>query len=166
MTESQDHPARSVALGALLAAAVTVATMIHVPLPGFRVYFNLGEGIIYTVALLLGGRYGAVSGGVGAAVADLVLGYPLWAPVTAVVKGMEGYLVGRLAARNRYVALAAGAAVMTSGYSLTAGILYGSAAIPVEFVTDLLQTGVGSAAALLLVPLLERRLLGKTQAVR
>jgi uncharacterized membrane protein len=166
MNERKDHPARSVALGAVLAAAVTVATMIHVPLPGFRIYFNLGEGVIYTVAILLGGKYGAAAGGIGAAIADLVLGYPLWAPITAVIKGTEGYLVGRLARRNRHIALAAGAAVMTSGYSLTAGVLYGRAAIPVEFATDLLQTGVGAAVALVLVPLLERRILGKTPAVR
>jgi len=82
--------ARNVALGAMLAAAVALATMLHIPMPGMRIYFNLGEGVIYVIAILLGARYGALSGGIGAALADLLLGYPLWAPLTLLIKGTEG----------------------------------------------------------------------------
>ncbi len=149
---------KNMVLGALAAAMVTGATMLSVPVPGFRLYFNLGEGIIYTVAILWGAKHGAIAGGMGAALADLILGYPMWAPLTLVIKGLEGYVVGALAPRGRVKAMAAGAAIMATGYTLSAGLLYGWAAAPVEFVTDLVQTGVGVAIALPLSSLLEKKL--------
>ena len=103
---------RALALGALFAALVTGATLLSLPVPGFRLYFNLGEGVIYTVALLFGPRYGAAAGALGAALGDLVLGYPLWAPFSFVIKGLEGATVGFLGRRvHRGIALAAGALV-------------------------------------------------------
>ena len=74
--------ADELALMAILTSLVVAATALHVPMPGFRVYFNLGEGIIYIIALAWGSRYGAMCGGLGASLADLLLGYPLWAPFT------------------------------------------------------------------------------------
>ncbi len=150
--------AKRVALGAILAATVTLATMLHVPLPGLRIYFNLGEGLIYIIAILLGARFGGLCGGVGAALADILLGYPLWAPLTLVIKGLEGYIVGRLAPRGRIMAIAAGAAVMIAGYTTSAGILYGWKVAPVELMTDIAQTGIGAAFALIMLPILEKRI--------
>lgn len=150
--------AKNVALGAMLAAAVALATMLHIPMPGLRIYFNLGEGVIYVIAILLGARYGALSGGIGAALADLLLGYPLWAPLTLLIKGTEGAVVGILAPRGRKTAVLAGALVMIAGYTTSAGLLYGWKVAPVELVTDLAQTGIGAAFALLFAPLLEKRL--------
>lgn len=150
--------ARKVALGATLAAAVALATMIHIPMPGMRIYFNLGEGVIYVIAILLGARFGALSGGIGAALADLLLGYPLWAPLTLLIKGTEGAIVGFLAPKGRKTAILAGALVMIAGYTTSAGFLYGWKVAPMEFVTDLVQTGIGGAFALLFAPLLEKRL--------
>jgi len=150
--------AKPVALGAVLAATVTIATMLHVPLPGLRIYFNLGEGVIYTIALLLGARYGGACGGIGAALADILLGYPLWAPLTLVIKGLEGFVVGKLAPRGRILAISAGAAIMIAGYTTSAGILYGWKVAPVEFMTDIAQTGIGAVFALIFVPILEKRM--------
>ena len=147
--------AKEVATGGLFAACVTAATLLSIPLPGFRLYFTMGEGFIYTIALLKGPFYGAAAGGIGASLADLILGYPLWAPFTLVIKGVEGFLVGVLR-KKRLVALAAGMCVMIAGYTTLAGILYGWKAAPVEFMTDVLQTGIGAGVALLLTKALER----------
>lgn len=147
--------ARQVALGGLLAACVTAATLLSIPLPGFRLYFNMGEGIIYTIALTRGPFYAAAAGGIGASLADLMLGYPLWAPFTLVIKGLEGFLVGSLR-KNRLLALAVGMSVMIAGYTTLAGVLYGWKAAPVEFMTDVLQTGIGAGVALLLTKALDR----------
>lgn len=154
--------AKRVALGAVLAATVTVATMLHIPLPGLRIYFNLGEGIIYTIAILLGGRYGGACGGIGAALADILLGYPLWAPLTLAIKGVEGYIVGRLSSRGHILAMAAGAAIMIAGYTTSAGVLYGWKVAPVEFITDIAQTGIGAAFAMIFVPILKKRIIKRT----
>ena len=56
------------------------------------------------------------------------------------------------------IAIAAGAIVMIAGYTSAAGLLYGWKAAPVEFVTDIIQTGMGTAFALLFTPILRRRL--------
>ena len=145
-------------LAALAAAMVTGATMLSIPVPGFRLYFNLGEGIIYTVAILWGAKHGAVAGGLGAALADLILGYPIWAPLTLLIKGLEGYVVGTLAPKGRIKAMIAGAAVMATGYSISAGLLYSWAAAPVELITDVVQTGMGIIIAFPLSRLLESKL--------
>ena len=153
--------AKRIALGAVMAATVAVATMLHIPLPGLRIYFNLGEGIIYTIAILFGARYGAACGGIGAAMADIVLGYPLWAPLTLLIKGTEGYVVGKLAPKGRLKAIAAGAMIMIAGYTTSAGILYGWKVAPVEFLTDIAQTGIGAAFALVFIPILKKRIISR-----
>lgn len=94
----------------------------------------------------------------GAALADLILGYPIWAPLTLLIKGLEGYVVGTLAPKGRIKAMIAGAAVMATGYSISAGLLYGWAAAPVELLTDVVQTGMGIIIALPLSRLLESKL--------
>lgn len=139
---------KKVALRGLLIATVTGATMLSIPVPGFRLYFNFGEGIIYLAALLLGPAWGAAAGGIGASLADLLLGYPLWAPFTLVIKGAEGFVAGKLGRRSPLLGISSGSAVMIAGYTTMAGMLYGWAAAPVELVTDLLQCGMGAALAL------------------
>ncbi len=152
------HMARRVALGSVLAAAVALATLLHIPMPGMRIYFNLGEGVIYTIAILLGARYGGLCGGIGAAMADILLGYPLWAPLTLVIKGVEGYVVGKAAPSGRLRAIILGALIMIAGYTTSAGVLYGWKVAPAELLTDLLQTGIGGIFAMVFVPVLEKRI--------
>lgn len=85
------------ALTGILTAVETVATMIiAIAIPASEGYFNVGEGIIYFTAILFGPIIGAFVGGVGAALADLLLGYAIYAPATLVAKGIEGYVVGSL----------------------------------------------------------------------
>ena len=64
---------RRMVLGALLTAMVAVATMaFQVPIPATKGYINLGDTVIFIAALLLGPGYGALAGGVGSAMADLI----------------------------------------------------------------------------------------------
>jgi len=148
--------ADELALMAILTSLVVAATALHVPMPGFRIYFNLGEGIIYIIALTWGSRYGAMCGGLGASLADLFLGYPLWAPFTLAIKGAEGFVVGHFARKNRNLALLAGASVMITGYAAMAGLLYGPKAILIEIATDVAQTGIGAVLAIAAMPILKK----------
>lgn len=153
--------ATTVALSAIVAAAVAVATMV-ISIPVGIGYLNFGEVIIYTAAFLFGGTVAGLSGGVGAAMADVILGFPMYAPVTLVVKGIEGYIVGRLAGaslRSKAIAVAAGAPIMIAGYVLARAVLEGiPAAIFLELPTDILQAVVGFAIAVPLSKALEGRL--------
>jgi uncharacterized membrane protein len=85
------------AVSSISIALVAVATLaIQVYIPATRGYFNIGEVMVYTIALLFGPRIGCIAGGLGSALADIISGYSFYAPVTLIAKGLEGYLVGRI----------------------------------------------------------------------
>lgn len=79
------------AVFAALVCIVTIAFVVSIPVTGG--YFNLGEAVIYIAALVFGPVVGAVSGGVGAMISDLILA-PVFAPGTLIIKAAEGALVG------------------------------------------------------------------------
>lgn len=68
--------------------------------PSTRGFFNIGETMVYTAALLFGPIIGAFAGGVGSGFADLLLGFWHYAPATLVIKAIEGGLVGVLGRRK------------------------------------------------------------------
>jgi uncharacterized membrane protein len=78
---------------AAMVCVVTLSFTLNVPVTGG--YFNLGETVIYVAALVFGPIVGALAGGVGAAIADIVVAPP-FAPGTLIIKGIEGTLVGFL----------------------------------------------------------------------
>ena len=55
--------------------------------------------MVYTTAILFGPFIGAVAGGVGSMLADVILGYHIYAPGTLIIKGVEGFIVGLLVQR-------------------------------------------------------------------
>ena len=80
---------RKATFTALFAALVFVATaMFPIPLPAGAGYVNMGDVLVLLAASVLGGWYGAIAGGLGAALADVLLGYAAYAPVTFVVKAL------------------------------------------------------------------------------
>ena len=90
---------RSLTVSALMIALMTLATMIiRIPNPATQGYINLGDAMLMTIALVFGWRIGGIAGGVGSALADALGGYFIWAPWTLVIKGIEGILVGTIAA--------------------------------------------------------------------
>lgn len=149
------------AMSAVFAAATTIGTMvITVPIgPGV---FNVGEIVIYTAAFLFGGIVGGIAGGVGAAAADILLGFGMWAPITFVVKGLEGFIVGQLAGssfKSKALAVALGAPFMIVGYFIAAWVLVGGPyAVGKELPMDIIQAGVGFAVAYPLSEVLQDRL--------
>ena len=79
----------------LLAAATAALTFIvRVPIPGTGGYLNIGDIAVIFCGLFLGKKYGAIAGGVGSALADLIGGFFIFAPITLVAKGLEGFLAG------------------------------------------------------------------------
>ena len=96
-------PAWKVSLIAIFTALTAVATIsFSVSVPATRGYFNVGETMVYVAALLFGASIGGLSAGLGSMIADLVLGYAVYAPATLIIKGLEGTIVGFLASRNPY----------------------------------------------------------------
>jgi uncharacterized membrane protein len=80
----------------IFAVIVCIATIAFtVSIPATSGYFNIGETVIYIAALLFGPYVGAFAGGLGAAIADMIVA-PIYAPGTLVIKSFEGAIVGFL----------------------------------------------------------------------
>ncbi|RLE79470.1 MAG: hypothetical protein DRJ36_03315 [Thermoprotei archaeon] len=87
---------RDIALTSIFTALVAATTlMVQVYIPETKGYFNFGELMVYLTALTLGPKIGAVAGGLGSALADIISGYHIYAPATLVIKGLEGLIVGK-----------------------------------------------------------------------
>ncbi len=106
---------RTVALyGVLTALTAAVTYASYLPFSPTKGYFNIGDSMVFFSALALGWRTGAICGGIGSAAADVLLGSGIYAPITLVAKGTEGFISGFLGKRkpgNRWV-IALGAVVI------------------------------------------------------
>ncbi|MBO8141317.1 MAG: prolyl oligopeptidase family serine peptidase [Firmicutes bacterium] len=155
-------PAHRLAFSAVGAALVAVATMlIQIPMPAGQGYANVGDAAIFALAALFGPLVGAAAGGIGSALADLISGYGVWAPFTLIIKGVEGWLAGRLvhgAFKERGVSgpvlggFALAALWMVAGYFASGAALAGNlaaafAGIPLNIFQGAM--GVAGATALL-----------------
>jgi uncharacterized membrane protein len=79
---------------------ITFLPFLRIPSPIPGGYFNVGDAVIMLAAILLGKKSGLFIGAVGSALADLAAGSFIFVPITFVVKGLEGYLVGLIAQRG------------------------------------------------------------------
>lgn len=78
----------------VLVYTATIVLQIYQPTTGG--YFNVGESMIYTAAMISSPLVAGIAGGVGAALADLSTGYAIFAPGTLIIKFIEGYVAGLL----------------------------------------------------------------------
>ena len=161
---------RLLALTGLFAALGCVATMIlQVPSPTGG-YMNLGDAVVILGAWLLGPVYGAVAGGVGPAMADLLSGYAVYVPGTLLIKALMAVTAAALfrALGKRGLALCAAAAevpmvlgdwlydallaALSSGADIGLCLAGSAAGLP----SNLVQAVFGAAAATLLAMALRR----------
>ena len=140
---------RALAVTAVMTAIVFVLTsMIRVPTPA-RGYIHLGDAGIFFGALAFGPWIGAVSGGLGTALADIAGGYPQWAVFTFLIHGAQGWSVGWFSRRwagawGLVLSSFVGGAIVVIGY-LGAGILLsGVGAALAELPMNVLQVTVGA----------------------
>ena len=78
---------RRTVLGAMFCALVYAATWISVPAPAVG-NVNLGDGVLLLCAWMLGGVWAVFAAALGAALADLTMGYAVYAPATFVIKAL------------------------------------------------------------------------------
>ncbi|MGD9962691.1 MAG: ECF transporter S component [Thermoplasmata archaeon] len=139
-----------------LTAAITIMTVI--PFPPTRGYFNLGEAMVFFSAFTFGWRAGAICGGVGSAVADVLAGFGMFAPTTLVAKGAEGLVAGAIGRLNGgkpwayALGIAAGGACMITVYFLSEWLLldFGLGAALAEIPTNIAQVTIGGTVGTLL----------------
>lgn len=136
-------------------ALTTVMTMIMIPAFSGHGYLNLGDMVVFLAAMMMGKRGGLIVGGIGSALADLLLGYSFYAPITLIVKGLEGFFAGaiyetQVGKRIPLIPTGIGAIVMALGYYIAEIFLYGAGPALVAVPGNLTQGFVGAVAATLL----------------
>jgi len=138
---------RQVAAIGIMGALTTIATMIFVfPIPATSGYFNLGDTIVMITSLTFGPVVGAIAGGLGSGLADLLGGWYNWVIFTTIIKGIEGYVTGTIIRsssqrnlQNVIIAWAVGGALMVLGYFIVQVFMYGLGAAIVEAPFNLVQ---------------------------
>ena len=141
---------REIAAIGVMGALTCIATMLFTfPIPATSGYFNFGDAIVMSTALIFGPIIGALAGGLGSGLADLLGGWFNWVIFTAVIKGAEGYIAGRIAGdpqTRTYVrtitAWFTGALVMVLGYFIVQVFMYGFGAALTEAPFNLVQMAV------------------------
>ncbi len=125
----------SIAIVAVLVASVPV------PIAATGGFTHPGAVAEVFIALAFGPFIGAVAAGVGAAIADLVLGFGSFAPLTLLAHGSLGLLAGWLGWQR-------GLSAMLVGW-----IVGGLALVAIYFVGEASIYGFGNAAAAAEVPI-------------
>ncbi|MGQ4875923.1 MAG: ECF transporter S component [Promethearchaeia archaeon] len=148
-----------ISITAIFAALTCVLTMIiSIPIPATQGYINIGDAAVMITGLLFGPIIGGLAGGIGSMLADIFLGYTIYAPATLIIKGLEGFLVGFISdPKNReklhirdFIAVIIGGMVMVLGYFLYEIILWGVEIALIEvFLNGIIQFGLGATIAII-----------------
>jgi uncharacterized membrane protein len=150
-------------LVAVMSAVIAVGTLIiRIPNP-MGGYFNVGDVMIFVAALTFGPFVGGVAGGLGSAIAD-VIGFPLFAVPTLMIKGLEGLLAGLVG--NRKSGFRDVFAVVVSGCEMVLGyfsvewliLQWGLGGALAEVPANILQIVVGGIVGIPMALVLRRRL--------
>ncbi len=146
---------RKLALLAMMIALTTVATVIiQIPAIVLNGYINFGDTFLMFTGLLLGPTAGFVAGAFGSSLADLITGYAIYAPITFVVKGLEGFVCGWIykKQKQKYAILATlpAGVLMMLGYFIGESFLFTPAGAAASIIGNLLQGVTNAFLAVLL----------------
>ena len=145
---------------AVMIALITVMTIVvHIPTPATKGYLNLGDMVVFLSAIMFGKKGGFIVGGLGSGLADVLLGYTHYAPITFIVKGLEGFIAGslletKLGEKAQIIPMALGGVWMAFGYYIAEIFMYGVkvalASIPGNIVQGLFGVVVASVLSMAL----------------
>lgn len=130
---------------------------IRLPIAAAGGLIHLGNVPLFICAILFGKKSGALAGGIGMGLFDLLSGWTAWAPFTLVIAGLMGYTVGAVTEKHKglgrdALAIAAACVIKVVGYYIAEIILYGNWLTPVASIPgNLIQIGTAAVITLLTV---------------
>ena len=146
-------------LSALFAAMITVMTafLFHIPIGVNGGYLHFGDALIYLAASLLPTPYACAAAAVGAGLADIVSGAPVWAPFTLVIKACIVLLFTakreKLLNKRNVLALIGAWPVTCAGYYVAEAIITGNWVVPAAGLPANTIQAAGSAVLFVLIAL-------------
>lgn len=149
-----------------MTAIVTALTLVVLPVPVTNGYINLGDAGVYASIAAVSGVWGVAAAAVGSMIADLALGYTLYAPATFVIKGVAALIAMLLYKRLKGGWLILG--FLAAGLFIAGGYLafetvfvcdsFASALVNLPF--NCLQGAVGAAVGYAAARFIEKAKLG------
>jgi uncharacterized membrane protein len=129
-----------------------LTSLVRVPTPA-KGYIHLGDAGVFFAAFAFGPWVGAVSGGLGTALADILGGFPQWAVFSLLIHGLQGWVAGWIARRwastgGLILAAVVGGVIVVVGYLLAGIVLSGVGAALAEIPLNVLQVAVGAVVGL------------------
>lgn len=148
---------RKLTTASIFAALIFVFTFTF-KIPNISGYTHLGDAFIFLGIFFLDWRYATLAAGVGAALADLIGGYPLWVGPTFLIKAtmvlLAVFLIKKVFHENKVgtvVAFVVAGAWQVFGYFVAATLLFDKAYALGSVPGNTVQSAVGILAALVLV---------------
>lgn len=121
---------RTLATTGIMTALVLGMTLVRIAVTPVNGYVHLGDIGIYFTAIAFGPWAGLVAGGLGTALADVVSGYAIFAPLSLVVHGLQGFVAGWIV-RDSPTPARLALAVLAGGSIVVGGYFAGESLIPV-----------------------------------
>ena len=152
-------------MSALFAALTCIFTMLPMGIPSLtQGYIHFGDCFVLLSGWYLG-PYGVLAAGIGSMLTDILGGYLIYAPATLIIKGVVALIAAlflKLAANGkpfgfRLLGGVVAELFMAVGYYLYSATVmgYGFIASAAEIPNNLVQGGVGVAAAILLAQIID-----------
>ena len=167
MTLTSHDRILKIVLSGLFAAVIFVLTAFF-PIPLGHGYANAGDVFVVLSGIMMGPWAGLAAAGVGSALADLYLGYSVYAPATFVIKGLmaiAAYFLFRAVHQKRVktvIAYAVCELIMVSGYFLFETVFFGIGIALADVAGNLLQAVFGAGVGIALTTvLLKTRVINK-----
>lgn len=146
-------------LSALFAAMITVMTafLFHIPIGVNGGYLHFGDALIYLAASILPAPYACAAAAVGAGLADIVSGVPIWAPFTLVIKACIALLFtskkAKLLNKRNALALLGAWPITCVGYYIAEAMITGNWIVPAAGLPANTIQAAGSAVLFVLIAL-------------
>lgn len=167
-TKAVNRPTGRTGLTVLVITAVftaltyvfTAFVNVRLPIAANGGLVHLGNVPLFIGAILFGKRVGAISGGVGMALFDLLSGWTLWAPFTLITVGAMGFAAGAIAyKKTKYfyyiIAVITALLIKIAGYYIAEAVIYQNLIAPLSSIPgNVVQVSLAGIVVLaVIVPL-------------
>ena len=155
---------KNIGIVAVFSALAFVATrFLQIPILQTGGYLNFGEAVIYIAAIFFGPTVGGLVGAIGPALADVTSPYAAFAPFTFMIKGLEGFTIGKISSTTqskvtKILGIVAGGSIMVIGYFIVEILIF---MIPppialIEVPFNIFQFVVGGTIAIIITERLKK----------
>ncbi len=161
-TSSQIRFITITAMFIALTYVFTAFVNVKLPIAANGGLIHLGNVPLFIGAILFGKKTGAIAGGVGMGLFDLLSGWTAWAPFTLVIVGLMGFTIGAITEKRKgfgwnVLAIAVACVIKVVGYYIAEGFIYGNWAAPVSSIPgNLVQVGVAAVIVLIVIGRLQK----------